>query len=115
VALVKDRANTLHDIAKAALLFYAKAKAEDTLYAQHVTDAVKPALVTLREKLSGVAWDKAAISASIKETLAQHAIKMPALAMPVRVLVAGTTTTPSLDAVLELFGRERVLQALGTI
>jgi glutamyl-tRNA synthetase len=115
VGLVKDRANTLHDIAKAALLFYANTKAEEALYAQHVTDTVKPALVTLREKLGAVAWEKAAISAAVKETLAQHGIKMPQLAMPVRVLVAGTTTTPSLDAVLELFGRERVLSALGGV
>jgi glutamyl-tRNA synthetase len=112
VALVKDRANTLHDIAKTALLFYANAKAEETLYAQHVTEAVKPALATLKEKLGGVTWEKAAISAAIKETLTAHGIKMPVLAMPVRVLVAGTTQTPSLDAVLELFGRERVLGAL---
>jgi len=115
VGLVKDRANTLHDIAKAALLFYANTKAEEALYAQHVTEAVKPALVTLREKLGAAAWERAAISAAVKETLAQHSIKMPQLAMPVRVLVAGTTTTPSLDAVLELFGRERVLSALGGV
>jgi glutamyl-tRNA synthetase len=112
VALVKDRANTLHDIARTALLFYATAKADEALYAQHVTDAIKPALATLKEKLGSVAWEKAAISAAIKETLAAHGIKMPLLAMPVRVLVAGTTQTPSLDAVLELFGRERVLGAL---
>jgi len=113
VGLVKDRANTLHDIAKAALLFYSAAPADPALLAQHVTDAVKPALATLGEKLAALAtWDKPAIAAAVKETLAQHGIKMPQLAMPVRVLVAGTTTTPSLDAVLELFGRAHVTAAL---
>ncbi len=38
---------------------------------------------------------------AIKETLAAHRLKMPQLAMPVRVLVAGTTQTPSIDAVLD--------------
>ena len=37
---------------------------------------------------------------------------MPALAMPVRLLVTGRTQTPSLDAVLELIGRDRVLVRL---
>jgi glutamyl-tRNA synthetase len=115
VALVKDRANTLHDIAKAALLFYANAKADEATYAQHVTETVRPALATLRDKLAAVAWEKPAIAAAVKETLTQHGLKMPQLAMPVRVLVAGQTQTPSLDAVLELFGRERVLGALGTV
>ncbi|HEX4330354.1 MAG TPA: glutamate--tRNA ligase [Burkholderiales bacterium] len=114
VALVKDRAHTLHDIANAALLFYANAKADPVLLAQHVTEAVKPALATLREKLGAVAWEKPAIAAAVKETLTQHGLKMPQLAMPVRALVAGQTQTPSLDAVLELFGRERVVSALGT-
>jgi len=32
--------------------------------------------------------------------------------MPVRLLVAGQTQTPAIDAVLELFGRETVLGRL---
>jgi glutamyl-tRNA synthetase len=39
---------------------------------------------------------------AIKEVLAACSLKMPVLAMPVRVLVMGTAQTPSLDAVLEL-------------
>jgi glutamyl-tRNA synthetase len=113
VALVKDRANTLHDIADAALLYYRTPAADPALLAQHVTDAVRPALAALRERLAGVAsWERAAIGAEIKATLAAFGLKMPQLAMPVRVLVAGTPQTPSLDAVLELFGREAVLSRL---
>jgi glutamyl-tRNA synthetase len=37
---------------------------------------------------------------------------MPQLAMPVRLLVAGTTHTPSIDAVLMLFGRDVVVSRL---
>ena len=48
----------------------------------------------------------------IKEVLAAHTFKMPQLAMPVRVLVMGTAQTPSLDAVLELCQREKVLERL---
>ena len=58
---------------------------------------------------SDAAWDKGSIAAAIKEVLAAHGLKMPALAMPVRVLVMGTPQTPSLDAVLALMTRETVL------
>jgi len=44
--------------------------------------------------------------------LAAVGLKMPQLAMPVRVLVMGTAQTPSLDAVLELLGREKVMARL---
>ena len=39
-------------------------------------------------------------------------LKMPQLAMPVRVLVMGTAQTPSLDAVLALSLRQDVLDRL---
>jgi glutamyl-tRNA synthetase len=32
--------------------------------------------------------------------------------MPVRVLVMGTSQTPSLDSVLEIFSREKVIERL---
>jgi glutamyl-tRNA synthetase len=34
---------------------------------------------------------------------------MPKIAMPLRVMVTGETQTPSIDATLELIGREEVL------
>jgi predicted small lipoprotein YifL len=53
-----------------------------------------------------------AIGAALKETLAACGLKMPQLAMPVRVLVMGTAQTPSLDAVLALLPQEKVLSRL---
>jgi glutamyl-tRNA synthetase len=41
--------------------------------------------------------------------LAKHNLKMPKLAMPLRVMLVGQTHTPSVDAVLALFPRETVL------
>jgi len=45
--------------------------------------------------------------------LGQFSLKMPQLAIPVRLLVCGRAQTPSVDAVLELFDREVVLARLG--
>ena len=61
----------------------------------------------LADKLAHCAWDKASIGAAIKEVLAATGLKMPQLAMPVRVLVVGTPQTPSLDAVLELLRQRK--------
>lgn len=110
--LFKDRCDTTVALADWAQAFYGDVtpKAEDM--AQHVTDAVKPALAQLQDKLAACAWDKAGIAAAIKEVLTAAGLKMPQLAMPVRVLVLGTPQTPSLDAVLELLPREKVLTRL---
>ncbi|PKO63200.1 MAG: glutamate--tRNA ligase [Betaproteobacteria bacterium HGW-Betaproteobacteria-18] len=114
-ALFKDRCDTTVTLADWATVFYADVQPAEADLAQHVTEAVKPALVLLAEKLAVCAWDKAAISAVIKEVLAACSLKMPHLAMPVRVLVAGNAHTPSLDAVLELFDREKVISRLKPI
>ena len=111
--LFKDRCETTVALADWAAAFYADVTPSDADRAQHVTDAVRPALATLADKLATLAaWDKASIAAAIKEVLAAHGMKMPALAMPVRVLVMGTPQTPSLDAVLAIFSKEKVIERL---
>ena len=112
--LFKDRCDTTVALADWAQAFYTDVQplAEDL--AKHVTDAVRPAIATLADKLAGVDWEAPAIATAIKETLAQHGLKMPQLAMPVRVLVMGTPQTPSLDQVLALHNRQIVLQHLQT-
>ena len=111
-ALFKDRSDTTVVLADWAERFYGDVSPKPDEVTQHVTPAVKPALDLLVERLASCAWDKATISSVIKEVLAACAIKMPQLAMPVRVLVMGTAQTPSLDAVLELSAREIVLKRL---
>ena len=51
----------------------------------------------------------------MKETLAAHAIKMPQLAIPLRVVVCGRAQTPDIAAVLELFSRDIVLDRLRSV
>ena len=113
VALLKDRATTILHLAEAATLFYGDGMPEPALLEQHLTAQVRPALRMLEARLIALpAWDKTSLSAAMKAVLASSGLKMPQLAMPVRVLVAGRTQTPSIDAVLELLGRETVLARL---
>ena len=114
-ALFKDRSDTTVALAAWAAKFYAEVTPDATEVAQHVTPAIRPALTHLADKLTGCEWSRVAIAAAIKEVLATTGMKMPQLAMPVRVLVMGTAQTPSLDAVLELCDREKVLARLNRV
>lgn len=111
-SLFKDRCDTTVALADWALAFYGEVQPQPQEMAQHVTPAVLPALDALGAALASCTWEKAAISAAFKAVLAEHGLKMPQLAMPVRVLTVGTAHTPSVDAVLELVGREKVLERL---
>ncbi|WP_298437960.1 glutamate--tRNA ligase [Ottowia sp.] len=111
--LFKDRCDTTVALADWAQAFYRDVTPATDDLAKHVTDAVKPAIAALRDRLADASWDAHAIAAAIKQVLADHQLKMPQLAMPVRVLVMGTPQTPSLDAVLALHRRNLVLERLG--
>ncbi|MEG0318047.1 MAG: glutamate--tRNA ligase [Comamonas sp.] len=112
-ALFKDRCETLVDLANWAKLFYVDGvERNEEDFAKHVTEAANPVLDAFAAVMETVQWNKEAISAAIKEVLKEQGVKMPVLAMPVRVLTVGTAHTPSVDAVLELLGREKILSRL---
>ena len=113
--LLKDRCDTLVALAEWIALFYGDVYPTAEDLAKHVTPEVKPAVQALRTALTGCEWSVATIAATIKEVLAATGLKMPALAMPVRVLVMGTPQTPSLDKVLYLCGREKALERLAAL
>jgi glutamyl-tRNA synthetase len=114
--LFKDRCSTTVELADWLQMYFADVAPSAEDLAAHVTDAVKPALATLRDKLAALSeWTKPAIAAAIKETLTAHGMKMPQLAHAVRVLVCGRAQTPSVDAVLELFARQKILERLQNV
>lgn len=110
--LVKDRCDTTLVLADWAQRFYADVKPDADEAARHITDGVRPAISMLAKMLEACPWTKEDIAEAVKETLRATGLKMPQLAMPVRVLVMGTAQTPSLDAVLSLSLREKVLERL---
>jgi glutamyl-tRNA synthetase len=114
VALLKERVNTIEELADAAVYFYRALEPSDELKQQHYSAEVKPALAGLKEQLAKGDWNRESISAAIKTVVTSHKLKMPKIAMPLRVMVTGEAQTPSVDAVLELIGRDEVLARMET-
>ncbi|HTP74472.1 MAG TPA: glutamate--tRNA ligase [Burkholderiaceae bacterium] len=111
-ALFKDRCPTLVELAQWLAMFDKPVPPSEADRTAHLGPAVHPALEALRDRLVSATWDKAGIAQAIKDTLSEQKIKMPQLAIPLRVAVCGRTQTPSIDAVLALFDRTLVLQRL---
>jgi glutamyl-tRNA synthetase len=107
MALLKERANSVVQLADEAMLFYSYEKAPVLL-----DDQAAKALRALEQKLASVSWQRAEIGGAIKDVVKSSGLKMPQLAMPLRLMVTGRTQTPSIDAVLELLGRETVMARL---
>jgi glutamyl-tRNA synthetase len=109
VALLKERVSTLVQLADAAIYFYRPVEPGDELKLQHYTADIKPVLAELRERFAATGWNRAAINETLKDVVAKHKLKLPKIAMPLRVMVSGGAQTPSIDATLELIGKEQVL------
>jgi glutamyl-tRNA synthetase len=110
--LYKDRCSTTVELADWLAMYFVPVSAPVDELAALLTDMVRPALVALRDRLGGCDWDKPGISAALKAVLAEHRLKMPQLAMPLRLLLCGRVQTPSVDAVVALFDRQTVLERL---
>ena len=109
VALLKDRASTIPQLADEAMLFYALEVNPGT---PDWDEKVGTALRMLKARLTSAKWERAALNEALKDVVKSTGLKMPQIAMPLRRLVTGRTQTPSIDAVLELLGRETVLHRL---
>ncbi len=112
IALYKDRSANLNELADALAIFYTDVTVSPELLAQHLTEQSKPALQRLCALFNDCTWDKAALSAAIKAVMGELKLKMPQVAIPLRVLLTGQTQTPSIDAVLEVMGKDLVLARL---
>jgi len=114
-ALFRDRVGNLNELADAIHPFFVAPQPTPELRAQHLTEAALKGLSALRERLSACAWQATELGLAVKQTAAESGLKMPQLAIPLRVALLGLPQSPSIDAVLEVMGRERVLARLAAV
>jgi glutamyl-tRNA synthetase len=112
ISLLKDRSRTLNELADAALLFYSEPQVDIRLLSEHLNDSGRQAVRTFRDRASALTWERSALHGTIKQIVSELKLKMPQVAGPLRVAVTGRTQTPSIDAVLELIGRDKVLERI---
>jgi glutamyl-tRNA synthetase len=110
--LLKERVDTIEELADAAVYFFRPLEPSSSLKAQHFNPEVKPVLSSLKEKFTVIDWNHQTINNEIKKTANEHEMKLPKLAMPLRVMVTGEAQTPAIAAILELLGREETLKRM---
>lgn len=114
VAIQKERTRTLREMAEQSRCFYKDFKEFDADAAKkHLRPVVAEPLKALRDKLANInEWQAEELHQCIIDITEQFAIKLGKLAQPLRVAVTGGGVSPSIDATLELLGRERTLARL---
>lgn len=113
LAVVLERASTLVELRDEATLFY-KTPAQNRIELDPMLAeaGVPEALKAFHAALDQIQWDHESLNGLVKSTLKEHGLKMPKLAMPLRILLTGIKQTPSIDKVMVLLGRETVQQRI---
>jgi glutamyl-tRNA synthetase len=109
--LLKERASTLNELAEEVVMFYS----EPPAVSDQLTEKMLPGVAQAIEKFAASlpqTWDAASLSAALKTTLAEAGLKMPQLAMPLRLILMGRLETPSIDKVMALLGRDCVARRI---
>ena len=113
--LYRERAPTLVEMAQSARFFYRRPEIPEALRTQHLGAAAIALLRELRPHLIALPWQRESIAAALKAFAVERQVKLPQVMMPLRVAVSGSASTPAVDAVLSVLGRERTLERLAGI
>ncbi|MBV7298512.1 glutamate--tRNA ligase [Enterovibrio paralichthyis] len=115
IKLVGERCNTLVELAEQSRYFYQDFEAFDADAAKkHLRPVAKEALELALVKLEALEdWNTENLHTVIADTCAELELGMGKVGMPLRVAVTGQGQSPSVDAVMNLIGKPRVLARLG--
>ncbi|WP_413110791.1 glutamate--tRNA ligase [Thaumasiovibrio sp. DFM-14] len=115
IALVGERCNTLIELAEQSRYFYQEYDEFDAGAAKkHLRPVAKAALELAQAKVSALAsWETESLHNVIKETCEELELGMGKVGMPLRVAVTGLGQSPSVDAVMKLVGKDRVVARIG--
>lgn len=115
IALYRDRANTLNQLADSIAYFYQKPQIDVAALAKHVTPEILPVLTALFERLKDMNWTQERLHEAIEAAVTENGLKFPKIAMPLRVMLTGGAQSPSIDAVMALLGRDEGLARIKAV
>jgi len=115
VATLKIRSKTLEDMAESARFYFEK----DIIYDEKADNKfLKPDMLELLENLQArleqtSVFDQKGLEKTFVAFLEANQIKLKKVAQPLRVALTGKTASPGIFEVMEVLGKEVVLERLG--
>ena len=114
VIALRDRVQTLKEMAEKALVWYQPLTAYDAAaVAKHLGAAAQAPLAKAREHLAALAdWSAESVSAALRQAAAVLELGMGKVAQPLRVAITGSQVSPDISHTVYLAGREEALKRI---
>ena len=111
--LLKERSETVRAAVSAAAMFYGDAEPPAGELEKVLTEQIRPALRDLVNRFTSIdAWNDRSIMDAVNAVLKERNLKLPQVAMPLRLIVFGRTQTPNIGPTLAVAGKKRVTEKL---
>ncbi|MBO7173657.1 MAG: glutamate--tRNA ligase [Burkholderiaceae bacterium] len=109
--ITKQRPETLEALADVCMIFYRPLQRDEALVREVLANeqSLKAVQLFLERAREVAEWTPENIYLVLKGIMDEMGIKMPVVAVPIRVLVFGEKISPVFDKTLALFGKETVL------
>ncbi|HBS51928.1 MAG TPA: glutamate--tRNA ligase [Coxiellaceae bacterium] len=113
VVALRERAETLVEMATKSRYFYEEFEQYQEEAKQHLKPEIAPITQALKQKLENLSdWTDENLHQTIEDIAKQFDIKLGKVAQPIRVAVTGTTVSPPLNVTLRLLGKQRALKRI---
>ena len=115
LALYRERASNLNQLASDIAYFYALPQANATDIEKHITPEILPIIKNIQpqlEQLNGDNWNIEKIGYVLELAIKENGLTFPKVAMPLRVILTGGTQSPSIAGVMALLGKQETLNRI---
>ena len=110
--ILKERVTTIKELADKSAIFFLRIEPSREDKKQYYSSEIVPIIQELITAFNTIPWDRKIIHDEIKRVTKKNNLKLPNIAMPLRVMITGETQTPSIDLVLELLGKKETVERM---
>ncbi|WP_092484175.1 glutamate--tRNA ligase [Candidatus Ichthyocystis hellenicum] len=108
----KTRSQTIVDLAEQIAGYYSPHSLTEENLSLLRSKKTQGILLSLAEQLDSIPWQKEALKSLVKSVAQDNQLKLPEVAIPLRLCLLGTTQSASFDQVLEVLGRDITQQRI---
>ena len=111
---LKERAHTLVELAAASAFLFEQQKPDEKALAA-LSDVGKGHIKALLPKLEATNWTAPDLETCIKTYITESGTKFPAVGMPVRAALTGTTNAPAVHEIMAALGKAETIARLKAV
>ena len=115
IKLYQDREKNLNAFADDILFFFKDIHSSEELKNKYLDEKSKNLIKVFVGGIEKLSWTNDDVNKFMKEFVKKQDIKFPEIAMPLRIIIAGTDNTPSIGSIIFILGIEEVKKRISVI